>query len=766
MTISPTVKSLKKMRKASDEADARFITAATLSWMTRVGAIQSSIRKFVVKTIAENGYPKDIATLRIGKDRKLTFKGDETCAPTKDETAIIEEELEGIKFPESIPASISGAKAHIEKLEGVCSMFLAHNAEKGKEVLFVEQRIEHGEKKDIYPWSFWNDGVWRMLEPDGKLPVFGMNLVDTSTSRVIVHEGVKAARYIQALVDNGGAELAAHPWAEALRSAVHIAWPGGTERVRSVDWETIKKLLKGKRVIFACDNDQNGINAVRTISSILRIPMSIIQFGDAFPDTFDLGDNFSSAKNLWEERKGHLTWIGPSFEDCLSPATWATNVHEQEKGKPPIFSLRKEFASEWMFSIKPLAFVNRVTLRHYARDEFNVLVAPFSDVKDVADKLHKWQSSAAETLAYEPGKPSGRIASERKMVINLYRPSDIEPAEGDVGPWIEFLEYLIPDEGDRMELMKWIATLVARPDVRMHYSILLISEMQGVGKTTLAAKILAPLVGMHNCSFPTAHEATESEFTSWLLFKRLAIIGELYDGESSKAYNRMKDKITDPLVRANEKHEKPYNVANWTHVSASSNSFRALKIAANDRRWFLPGVTEEKRSHAKWVEFNEWLALGGLEKICFWARDYVKKNGYVHPGVEAPDSAAKKASVIASLSDGEKLIHDLGTVLATEEKKQHVVRLDKIRTWLAAKKSADARYGNDGSKYLETPETIARTLRNCGLKICKRKFVHNKERFQVVANFEIGESEMWASLSAKCLTPEAAYALIEDQGPI
>ena len=505
------------------------------------------------------------------------------------------------------------------------------------------------------------------------------------------------------------------------------------------------------------------IDAARTISSILRRQLSVIRFGDVFPDGFDLGDPFTPEKlpKLWKEKKGRLTWVGPSFEDCLSPATWATEVHktEGEKGRPS-YSLRKEFAKEWMFSVRPMSFVNRLTLRRYGKDEFNVLVAPFSDVLDVAERLHRRLASAAETLAYEPGKASGLIPTGSGMVINLYRPSEIRPVKGDIEPWTEFMEHLIPDKQDRDNTLKWCATMMARPDIRIHYSVLLISEEQGVGKSTLAEKIMMPLVGRSNCSAPTSAEATNPQFTTWALFKRLAIIAEIYDGESSKAYNRLKTTITDVTVRAHEKYEKPYDVPNWVHVIACSNSFKALKLAVNDRRWFVPGVTEKKRPHEKWVELNTWLSDGGLEAIRHWADDHVRQHGHVLPGVEAPGSLAKKRSVVASMSDGERMIFDLGTTLAKTEK-QYVVRLDKIRTWLAGKKSADPRYGDSGGKYLETAETIARMLKLAGLKIHKKRFKEAGLKFGVVANFEI-EEKVWEALREKWITPEEVYKLTEE----
>ena len=86
--------------------------------------------------------------------------------------------------------------------------------------------------------------------------------------------------------------------------------------------------------------------------------------------------------------------------------------------------------------------------------------------------------------------------------------------------------------------MRWCATLVARPDIRMEYGVLLISEMQGVGKGTLGERILAPLVGPWNCSFPTEQSIVDSSFNSWIAHKRLAVVHEIYAGHNIKAYNK------------------------------------------------------------------------------------------------------------------------------------------------------------------------------------------------------------------------------------
>ena len=362
---------------------ANYTTPATLAWMRRVGAVQISLKKFAV---GEGGYKGYVARAVITDDREFSFSGDAAYAPTEEEKAAIEAEvaeaIEAGKFPRSITASKAEAKNQVDviiresKCECDCILFLDPS---GKEVLFVEQRTydEKTGKKSVKPWSFWNDGEWRMMEPDGPLPLFGQERVKDAY-RVFLHEGAKAARDVQALVD---ARSVSHPWAEDLRGAAHLGWPGGTSRAGDVDWETIKNPLRDKRVILVCDNDQDGIDAATTISEILQMALEVVLFDGRFRVGFDLADEWPKGEEFWKGEK----YVGPSFDDCLFPATWATKIGTPSgKGRPPIL-MRKEFAREWFWVTDPTVFAHgRHTDRLLAEAAFNRSVRPFSHAEDTA----------------------------------------------------------------------------------------------------------------------------------------------------------------------------------------------------------------------------------------------------------------------------------------------------------------------------------------------------------------------------------------------
>jgi hypothetical protein len=166
----------------------------------------------------------------------------------------------------------------------------------------------------------------------------------------------------------------------------------------------------------------------------------------------------------------------------------------------------------------------------------------------------------------------------------------------------------------------------------------------------LASSVLAPLVGDHNVGYPSEHDIVESAFNEWMAHKRLIIVGEIYQGQSFKDYNRLKGIVTDKDFSVNKKHQAPYRTDNWCHVIACSNSDRALKMEGSDRRWLYPEICEEPWPRAKFEAFVQWLAGGGLGIVAHWAAQY---GDYVKTG-EQPPMTARKQLMIAE-SEAEEL---------------------------------------------------------------------------------------------------------------
>jgi hypothetical protein len=722
-------------------------TPTLKAYVDRLGAVQKSLRRFVIE---EDGPPvygklrRTIGTIQIDVEGNLTVRDVERPAP--EEAAAIKAEVTNANWPRSIPhrrGALPPQLAGVDKTD----LFEFFSPD-GEEVLFIQQRVENPNDPDdkcYLPWSYWNDDKWRCMEPDGLLPLYGLHRLKNAY-HIFLHEGAKAARAAQGIVDKN----LPHPWLNEL-FGVHLGWPGGALNAQRVDWEPIRALSKHHPVTIIADHDALGECAVSTISSLLRRPLMAVRFDDRFPDSFDLADDWPDRPEWWSGKR----YVGPSLDDMASPATWATEViHQAGRGRPR-YKLRDEFVAEWYMVQQPHLFAHRMQVNRLLPPEvFNRAIAPFSHADDTARLLARRFDAHADSIAYRPHRKgeSGRLLTiDGQRLVNTFRPPAIGPLRGNIHPFLRFIRYLIPDQEDRSKVLRWCATLIARPEVRMRYSLLLISETQGVGKTTLGDAILAPLVGRWNVSTPSEKQVNDNGFNSWIAHRRLAIINEIYSGAQRKCYDQLKFVISDDRVEVNRKFLESYVIDNWLHIVACSNSIRALHLDDGDRRWLVPRVVEEQRSEGWWKEFYAWLNGDGLPTIAAWAEAYVVKYGAVRTGEHAPMTTAKEDVIAESRSDGQRLAFELAQA-AMAQQRQIVLRVDEVRAWVARERSMEI---NDHR--VEKLRTLRKALRDGGMigpLTPDGRISIDGRRQGLVANFELSRDANWGALRVHHLKPE------------
>ena len=616
---------------------------SVLDYFARVGAEVLNFRRAMIKIYRGGHYYTERALINIDNVGNVTCK-DPEFAPTEKEAEAMKRDLAGMNFPRAIEVrSIDGLRSQLQG--GPVYTFV--NRATGL-IRFVQERVDRADGSKWYkPWVMLSDGDWASMEPDGDppLPLWQPPASSPPKRRIMIHEGAKCATAANGLGSD-------HPWYEFMSQYEHWGLIGGALAPHRTDLRDLLA-VNPTEVIYFCDNDFPGINALKGLSSRWRRPLKGIVPGDDFPKSWDIADALPN--NLFVGKR----YCGPLPERMLQSATWATvPIETSGRGKPALL-INPHFAEAWSYVIKPEVFIfNDWPHRHHSEAEFNAHVRSFSDATDTAALLRSTPASQVGTLHYDPGRPPGIYAGGDVgyRVLNTFRPSDIKPEPGDPGPWLNFLQQLVLDDFDRLEVMRWCATLIARPDVRMAYSMLMISEQQGIGKTTLSDYILAPLVGEANVSRPTAEDVVESAFNYWSAHVRLAIIAEIYSGHSSKAYKKLKRYITDPAITVNRKFQAPYLIQNWTHLIASSNSRQAMKLEDDDRRWLVPALTNVRQPAAYWREFYQWLRAGGLPVIAWWAHDWLKTNAAVVPGDRAPSSKTKQEIIDDGVSPGRELI--------------------------------------------------------------------------------------------------------------
>lgn len=622
-------------------------------YLNRIGAEPRSLRTAVVKE-SVGKYWRDLTVISFDKEGNVKCSN-VSMAPTEFEQQSIIREWLTVTWPEPKPIHriVNPPKMIAEATPDQLFEF----RDTSDRIVLIQVRIEierpNGEADKRYvPWTYWSDDEWRQCEPDGYLPLYNAHrLKDAET--VFIHEGAKAARHVQWMVDGETAEarnaLAAHPWGRELSSAVHVGWIGGAMSPYRTDWGIIRK-SGAKRAYIVSDNDDPGKEAVPSISNKLKMPTFQIQFTEEFPPSFDLADPFP--KSMFGKVGGTTFYTGRGFREYLHPATWATDLIPPASGKGrPSAQLRDCFRGMWAYVEEADMFVC-TEMPDIIRSEaiLNKMLAPFSHVSDTTRLILKAYQGRSTRICYRPDQEGLMVTFRGSSALNMHVPTTVLPHPGDPKPWLDFVSYMFPHERERNEVLRWCATLIARPEIRMGYGLLLISEKQGIGKTTLGSLVLAPLVGEGNVGYPSETDIL-SQFNDWVANKRLVIVNEIYSGASWKAYHSLKSTITDRDVTVNQKYMRPFIIENWCHIVACSNSMRALKMENDDRRWFYPEVTEHPWPRDKFVAFRAWLDSGGLSIIRHWAEQF---GDYVDPSDRAPMTNRKREMIEGSRSEAQK----------------------------------------------------------------------------------------------------------------
>jgi uncharacterized protein DUF5906 len=641
-------------------------------YLHAIGAEPRSFTTAVVK-LDRGEYWKDIAIIRFLADG--TIVAPQAYAPSDAVQKSIRDAWGKYEFPHSITIPRSAVVLPPE-LQSVPQEQLFYFYDRDDRLVMIQNRVPKREGgKSYLPWTPFDDGSWYMTQPDGPLPIYNVHRIKPGDT-VFIHEGAKAARNMQRIIDQqtdeDRAAFNALPWKNNLAVGVHIGWIGGALNPRLTDWGVLHK-LDVKNAFIIPDNDEYGIAAVPQIAERLHgMNVYSIRWNDIWPASFDLGDQFPilneaadvrgisyNDERFFKKINGVHHYVGPTFHSLIGAATCALDYREVTEGRKVrlIPELRDEFIRQWLWVADIRMFVHRdyPNLR-YKIEEFNIWVKPFARNHDkVADLLHNSYLVKADKLVYRPDVPKRVIADGLDArAVNTFIPTQIEPDEnGNSQPWQDFLDYLFPVEAERNHMARWIATLIAKPEIRMAWSVLLCSATQGIGKTTLGEHILAPLVGLHNCSFPSEDAILDSQFQGWLANKRLVVIAEIHGGQTWKAYQKMKRYLTDKNVLVNEKYVPEYTVSNWAHFFTCSNSDRPMKLDKDDRRWFFPTVIGSPWSGKKFVELYNWIESGGLNIIMHWALNY---GDYVRLGEIAPRTQRKDDLIEESLAEEFKLL--------------------------------------------------------------------------------------------------------------
>ena len=291
-----------------------LLPKSLLAYYARVNAEVLNFRRAMIK-IHKGEYYLERALIRIDGDGeiKVTTNGGEAekFIPTEEEAKQIKTDWAAMEMPKAITTTEVNAADRAAELGGDVRIFRNKHG-----VVMLQQRVPlpDGGKKFV-PWTFFSDGEWRPLEPDGALPLWKPKSDSEKVDQIMIHEGGKAAEFAQRLVD----EKIPHPWLEELCQFEHWGMIGGALAPHRTDYKEIHE-AKPNLVVYLCDNDYPGKKALQLVSQNYgRRLRGIALNPKVWHDTWDIADPMP--KELFT--RGRYT--GPTLAEMMKPATWFTN---------------------------------------------------------------------------------------------------------------------------------------------------------------------------------------------------------------------------------------------------------------------------------------------------------------------------------------------------------------------------------------------------------------------------------------------------------
>jgi hypothetical protein len=233
--------------------------------------------------------------------------------------------------------------------------------------------------------------------------------------------------------------------------------------------------------------------------------------------------------------------------------------------------------------------------------------------------------------------------------INSWLGFSINPAKGDIKPFIKLFKRQIPDAHDRRYVLQWMANLFQNPASKAYTSIVMWSRVQGTGKN-LIWECVGNLFNDRHYTL-VSQEVFDDAFTEWKANRVFVICDEVSSTEKRQTADRIKGWITSSSNSINTKNEPKFNQPNLIKYVFLSNHPDAVFLDDSDRRFFVVNVTQGRLPDYEAKEYTSWRDNGGRAALLYFLLnlDLSDFNGKA----PAPMSSAKQEMIDDNRSDFE-----------------------------------------------------------------------------------------------------------------
>jgi Family of unknown function (DUF5906) len=202
--------------------------------------------------------------------------------------------------------------------------------------------------------------------------------------------------------------------------------------------------------------------------------------------------------------------------------------------------------------------------------------------------------------------------------FNLWQGFGVAPEAGDVSPWLESIEQMIPDAQVRDYVVRWFAYKVQHPGA-VPGTIPLLTGPKGCGKNS-AVEPVVRIFGSHGRVFDDA-EQVAGRFTGHLQSVAFAVLDEALFAGDPKQNDRIKARVTATTAVFEAKGVDPVSGVNRCAFISLSNHLHVWAASADERRAVVvecSGALIGKREF--WRPYYAWLDGPGPAALLHYLR--------------------------------------------------------------------------------------------------------------------------------------------------
>ena len=268
-------------------------------------------------------------------------------------------------------------------------------------------------------------------------------------------------------------------------------------------------------------------------------------------------------------------------------------------------------------------------------------------------------------IRFLPDRENYEIINDEmgRQGINTYIRPHIDSQQGDVSIWLDWINRILPNQGDQTILFEYLAHCVKYPGYKIPWAPM-IQSAEGIGKTVFL-EVMGQALGNMYIYMPNAEQlvASGSKFNAWMRSKLMIMVNEIKVDERRELIEILKPMISDKRVEVQAKgadQDMEDNVSNWLFFS---NYKDAIPISQNGRRYAIfysalqtaNDIIRAGMDDAYFDRLYSWLREGGgFQAVTYWLQNYPIACGAISK--RAPKSSSYDEALRVSRSPMEMII--------------------------------------------------------------------------------------------------------------